>query len=198
MSSRCPDAQLGGRIRNRMCRYVTGWRCACGNLNKKARENCYFPTCNFSTMAAGKLESDFSTLCQTYLDNTFPPEAKRKRSAVIRQQLADKIVRYLKDSGEDKNFRHFVKKSGFQLLDLRSVGVRDVLVVKVKQDKQVSHLFRVTRRAVYKSACCLCICACANTEVDLSQHTLYLYSIERERQDNDGRIPQGCSSRRIS
>ena len=149
-------------------------------------------------MAAGKLESDFSTLCQTYLDNTFPPEAKRKRSAVIRQQLADKIVRYLKDSGEDKNFRHFVKKSGFQLLDLRSVGVRDVLVVKVKQDKQVSHLFRVTRRAVYKSACCLCICACANTEVDLSQHTLYLYSIERERQDNDGRIPQGCSSRRIS
>ena len=179
MSSRCPDAQQGGRIRNRMCRYVTGWRCACGNLNKKARENCYFPTCDFSTMAAGKLESDSSTLFQTYLDNTFPPEAKRTRSAVIRQQLADKIVRYLKDSGEDKNFRHFVKKSGFQLLDLPSVGVR----------------VRVTRRAVYKSAC---ICACANTEVDLSQHTLYLYSIERERQDNDGRIPQGCSGRRIS
>ena len=137
-------------LRNRMCRNVTGWRCACGNLNKKARENCYFPTCDFSTMAAGKLESDSSTLFQAYLDNTFPPEAKRTRSAVIRQQLADKIVRYLKDSGEDKNFRHFVKKSGFQLLDLPSVGVRDALVVKVKQDKQVSHVVRVTRRAVYK------------------------------------------------
>ena len=94
-----------------MCRYVTGWRCACGNLNKKVRENCYFPTCDFSTMAAGKLESDSSTLFRTYLDNTFPPEVKRTCSAVIRQQLADKIVRYLKDSGEDKNFRHFVKKS---------------------------------------------------------------------------------------
>ena len=43
-----------------------------------------------------------------------------------------------------------MKKSGFQLLDLPSVGVRDALVVKVKQDKQVSHpVVRVTRRAVW-------------------------------------------------
>ena len=89
MSSRCPDAQPGGWIRNRMCRYVTGWRCACGNLNKKARENCYFPTCDFSTMAAGKLESDSSTLFQTYLDNTFPPgeaHAQRCHSAAASRQ----------------------------------------------------------------------------------------------------------------
>ena len=37
----------------------------------------------------------------------------------------------------DKAFRHFVKKSRFQLLDLPAAGVRDVLVVLVREEKQV-------------------------------------------------------------
>ena len=119
--------------------------------------------------ADGKLEDSSSTLFQTYLDNTFPPEAKRTRSAVIRQQLADKIVRYLKDPGEDKNFRHFVK-SGFELLDLPSLGVRNALVVKVKQDKKVSSYVASCCTIRRESACSwlLCICACAKREIELS------------------------------
>ena len=89
---------------------------------------------------AERRENDGPALFKSYLDNTFPPDAKRTRSAVIRQQLADRIVRHIKNPGEndDKNFRHFVKKSGFELLDLPSLGVRDALVVKVKQDKEVN------------------------------------------------------------
>ena len=119
-----------------------------------------------------KLEDSSSILFQSYLDNTFPPKAKRTRSAVIRQQLADKILRYLKDPGEDKNFRHFVKKSGFELLDLLSVGVRDALVVKVKQDKKVSSYVASCCTIRRESACSwlLCICACAKREIELS-HT---------------------------
>ena len=79
-------------------------------------------------------------LFRSYLGSTFPPEAKRTRSAIIRRQLEDKIARYLKNphGASNKNFRHFVKKSGFQLLDLPAVGVRDALVVKVKAEKEVS------------------------------------------------------------
>ena len=55
-----------------------------------------------------------------YLNESFPVGAKRTRSALVRQSYADRIVRYLKDGSNeyDKNFRHLVKKSGFQLLDL--------------------------------------------------------------------------------
>ena len=65
-------------------------------------------------------------------------DTKRTRSAVIRKKLAQKIINYLKgtDIG-DKAFRHFVKNSGFKLLDLPSLGIRDALVVKLKQAKQV-------------------------------------------------------------
>ena len=71
-------------------------------------------------------------MCKAYLDT------KRTRSAVIRKKLAQKIINYLKgtDIG-DKAFRHFVKNSGFKLLDLPSLGIRDALVVKLKQAKQV-------------------------------------------------------------
>ena len=37
----------------------------------------------------------------------------------------------------DGAFHHFVKKSGFALVDLQSVGIRDVLVVSVKEKNQV-------------------------------------------------------------
>lgn len=79
---------------------------------------------------------------QEYLDEEFPVGAKRTRSAIIRRNYADRIVQFLKDtSGEsDKIFRHLVKRNGFQLLDLPEAGLRDVLVVKIKEDKQVTML----------------------------------------------------------
>ena len=51
---------------------------------------------------------------------------------------ADRIVGFLKTAkDQDKIFR-MVKKSGFQLSDLPEAGLRDVLVVKVQEAKQVS------------------------------------------------------------
>lgn len=106
---------------------------------------------------AGKQEDDTTALFQSYLDSTFPPGSKRTRSAVIRRQLEDKIVRCLKNPDEvtDKNFRHFVKKSSFQLLDLPSLGVRDALVVKVKAEKEVCKmLYANSRTRIQKKAEC--------------------------------------------
>ena len=75
-----------------------------------------------------------------YIEESFPVGAKRTRSALIRQNYADRIVSFLKDGATeyDKDFRHLVKKSGFQLLDLPEAGLRDVLVVKISEEKQVS------------------------------------------------------------
>ena len=75
-----------------------------------------------------------------YINESFPVGAKRTRSALVRQSYADRIVRFLKDGSNeyDKNFRHLVEKSGFQLLDLPEAGLRDVLVVKISEEKQVS------------------------------------------------------------
>ena len=77
-----------------------------------------------------------------YIDDSFPIGAKRTRSALVRQSYADRIVRFLKDGSNeyDKSFRHLLKKSGFQLLDLPEAGLRDVLVVKTSEEKQVSAL----------------------------------------------------------
>ena len=74
-----------------------------------------------------------------YIDASFPEGGKRTRSAVIHREYAERIVRFLKatSADEDKHFRHLVKTSGFQLLDLPEAGLRDVLVVKVKENKQV-------------------------------------------------------------
>ena len=85
------------------------------------------------SMAAAEMFNDF-------VDESFPVGAKRTRSAIIRRNYAERIVRYLKDGRDeiDKNFRHMVKKSGFQLLDLPEAGLRDVLVVKMIEEKQVS------------------------------------------------------------
>ena len=77
-----------------------------------------------------------------YVDESFPVGGKRTRSAVIRQSYADRIVSFLKNGTNeaDKNFRHLVKRNGFQLLDLPEAGLRDALVVKLSEDKQVSCL----------------------------------------------------------
>ena len=61
--------------------------------------------------------------------SSFPVGGKRTRSVVIRKEVAQRIVNHLKGTPDaDGAFRHFVKKSGFALVDLQSVGIRDVLV----------------------------------------------------------------------
>ena len=60
---------------------------------------------------------------QKYIDSTFPADGKRNRSAVIRESFSQRIVAYLNGTPDaDKAFRHFVKKTGFQLLDLPSTA----------------------------------------------------------------------------
>ena len=57
------------------------------------------------------------TLFQEYNDCTFPVGGKRTRSAVIRKDVAQRIVNHLKGTQDaDGAFRHFVKKSGFALM----------------------------------------------------------------------------------
>ena len=59
---------------------------------------------------------------------------------MIRRQYAEEVTSYMKGGSDlDKNFRHNVKTSGFRLLDLPEAGIRDALVVKVKEDKQVRY-----------------------------------------------------------
>ena len=71
----------------------------------------------------------------------FPKDTKRTRSAVIPQQFGERIIHFLKNplSIEDRNFRHFIKRSGFQLLDLPEAGIRDALVAQVKGEKEEIH-----------------------------------------------------------
>eukprot|EP00731_Ephydatia_muelleri_P025393 Em0017g476a len=73
-----------------------------------------------------------------YLVAAFPKDAKRTRSAVIHQQFGERIISCLKNPLciEDRNFRHLIKRSGFQLLDLPEAGIRDALVVQVKGEKE--------------------------------------------------------------
>ena len=58
----------------------------------------------------------------------------RGTSGVFYKDFGDKIKAAIKDpSSVDKNLRFFVKKSGFQILNIPSLGARDVLVVPAKQ-----------------------------------------------------------------
>ena len=76
----------------------------------------------------------------SFLTERFPPDGKRGTSGVIRAALGERIIRVLKDpTAGDKNLRFYVKKHKFQLLDLSSLGVQEVLVVPVKQNSEVNH-----------------------------------------------------------
>ena len=49
---------------------------------------------------------------QEYIDSSFPVGEKRTRSAVIRKEVAQRIVNHLKGTPDaDGAFRHFVKES---------------------------------------------------------------------------------------
>ncbi len=74
----------------------------------------------------------------TFLSERIPPDSKRSTSGVIQAAFGERIIRVLKDpSAGDKNLCSYTKKHGFQLLDLPSLGVQNVLVVPVKGDAEV-------------------------------------------------------------
>ena len=82
----------------------------------------------------------------TYVQRTFPQDAPRSRSAVISEAYGKRIISYLKGNSEDdKHFRHLVKRSGFRLLDFSEAGIRDALVVAVKEDKEVGYLLFISQ-----------------------------------------------------
>ena len=64
----------------------------------------------------------------------FPPDSKRGTSGVYHRDFGDRVRAAIKDpSCADKSLRFFVKKTRLQLLDLPSLGARDVLVVPAKE-----------------------------------------------------------------
>ena len=73
---------------------------------------------------------------EEYLAWTFPDDDKRSTSGVIHRKLGQKIKDCLLGKGSfDKNFRWMVKRRELSLLNLPSVGMKDVLVVPAKDEK---------------------------------------------------------------
>eukprot|EP00731_Ephydatia_muelleri_P032193 Em0023g700a len=80
------------------------------------------------------MELDREKEFRTFLAEKFP-SVKRGTSGVFHK---DKIKAAIKDpSSADKNMRFFVKKKGFQILNIPSLGARDVLVIPVKEQDLV-------------------------------------------------------------
>jgi len=52
-----------------------------------------------------KMTQDSESAFREYLENSFPIDGKRTRSAVIRQALAENIARYLKGSTQNSDKR---------------------------------------------------------------------------------------------
>ncbi len=79
---------------------------------------------------ADKHTTDF----QAFLSQKFHPGSKRRTSGVSYKEFGDKVRAAIKDpSSADKNLRYYVKKNNFPLLNLPSLGARDVLVVPAKE-----------------------------------------------------------------
>ena len=71
---------------------------------------------------------------QAFLSQKLPPGSKRGTSGVYYEEFGDRITAAIKDpSSADKNLLYYVKKNNFQLLNLPSLGARDVLVVPAKE-----------------------------------------------------------------
>ena len=97
------------------------------------------------------MELDREKEFRTFLAEKFP-SVKRGTSGVFHKEFGDKIKAAIKDpSSVDKNMRFFVKKKGFQILNIPSLGARDVLVIPVKE--QVS----LTKVAIHRTKCISCI-----------------------------------------
>ena len=126
-------SQRDNRICNRIHGNVTG-RVSCNTFLELHHVS-------FSLSASTEMSTCSKEAFKDYLRASFPPDAKRSRSALVHKVFCDKIVSYLKGdevsngkSNEEKHFRHYVKKTGFKLLDFPAVGLRDALVVPVKEE----------------------------------------------------------------
>ena len=77
------------------------------------------------------------TLERRNLASFFPrssPPLIGEQVASFTKTFGEKIKAAIKDPASvDKNLRFFVKKSGFQILNIPILGARDVLVVPAKQ-----------------------------------------------------------------
>eukprot|EP00731_Ephydatia_muelleri_P003548 Em0001g3548a len=83
------------------------------------------------------MEPDREKEFRTFLAEKFPT-VKRGTSGVFHKEFGDKIKAAIKDPlSVDKNMRFFVKKKGFQILNIPSLGARDVLVIPVKEQDLV-------------------------------------------------------------
>ncbi|KAL5503594.1 hypothetical protein EMCRGX_G010567 [Ephydatia muelleri] len=83
------------------------------------------------------MELDREKEFRTFLAEKFPT-VKRGTSGVFHKEFGDKIKAAIKDpSSADKNMRFFIKKKGFQILNIPSLGARDVLVIPVKEQDLV-------------------------------------------------------------
>ena len=71
---------------------------------------------------------------EKFVQQKFPPDSKRGSSGVFHKAFGEKVKAAINDSSSaDKHLRFFVKKNMLQLLDLPSLGARDVLVVPAKE-----------------------------------------------------------------
>ena len=81
----------------------------------------------------GSRVDDRENIFQDFLRERFPSD-KCRTSGVYHQAFGERVVKALKDSLScNKNFRFWIKKKGFKLLDIPSLGAREVLVVPVKE-----------------------------------------------------------------
>ena len=60
---------------------------------------------------------------------------KKKTSKVISRELAEKVIEHLKspDNCTDSQFKHYVRKRGFQVINLGTYGLFDVLIVPISK-----------------------------------------------------------------
>ena len=69
-----------------------------------------------------------------YLEERFP-SADKRTSGVIRASFGARIIAVVRDpTAGDKNMKFYVKKRKFQILDLPSLGMKNVLVVPAKTE----------------------------------------------------------------
>ncbi len=104
---------------------------------------------------------------QEYLSEKFPADGKRNTSGVIHGSIAVRIKEALKDpSTADKNFRFYVNKDHFQLLDLPNLGLSEVLVVPASGAAQVCCAWALIRNE----------CATLTTYCHMLWYYMYIYN----------------------
>ena len=93
---------------------------------RSTRANPWEPRSISQWVHYGRDEEDV----QSFLSECFPPDSKRDTSGVITATFGETIIHALNNpAAVDKSLCFYIKKHGFHLLDLPSLGVQEVLVV---------------------------------------------------------------------